>query len=90
MHAFWLNVSVYGLTWLASAGIVAAGALVACLSHVAQSTRGHVGRVGLQPVRIEVPPSRTPTVLSVRTLDATHVWIRSTGANALVQSDASA
>ena len=70
MHAFWLNLSLYGPAWLASAGIVAAGALVACLSHVAQSPRGHVGRVGLQPVRIEVPPSRTPTVLSVRTLDA--------------------
>jgi hypothetical protein len=79
MHAIWLGLSPYGPVLLTSSAIIAAGTLVAWLSNVAQTTHGHVCRVGLKPVRVAVGPSRGTTVLSVRTLDQHHVWIRSAG-----------
>lgn len=85
MFAVWLNVSSFGPTLLASSAIIAA-ALVARLSNVTQATRGQVCRAGLHPVRVEVGPARATTVISERTMDQDHVWIR-TAAVAQIRGD---
>ena len=68
--------AAYGTTFLISAITIAIAVIVAWLSNVDRTVSSHVCRVGRRPARVEVPDAHGRVAVSVRPMDASHVWLR--------------
>jgi hypothetical protein len=68
--------TAYGATFLISAATIAVAVIIARLANVERTVSRHVCRVGRKPARVEVPGAHGTVAVSVRPMDASHVWLR--------------
>ena len=68
--------TTYGATFLISAATIGVAVIVAWLANVERTVSNHVCRVGHKPARVEVPDAHGTVAVSVRPMDASHVWLR--------------
>jgi hypothetical protein len=68
--------AAYGTTFLISATTIAIAVVIAWLANAERKVMSHVCRVGRNPARVEVPDAHGTVAVSVRPMDASHVWVR--------------
>jgi hypothetical protein len=76
MQQLLTGLTAYGTTFLISAATIAIAVIIAWLANVERTVTSHVCRVGRQPARVEVPDAHGTVAVSVRPMDASHVWLR--------------
>jgi hypothetical protein len=76
MQQIMTALTAYGATFLISAATIAVAVIVARLAHVERTVSRHICRVGHKPARVEVPDAHGTVAVSVRPMDASHVWLR--------------
>lgn len=76
MQQIMTALTAYGATFLISAATIAVAVIIAWLANVKQTVTSHVCRVGRHPARVEVPDAHGRVAVSVRPMDASHVWLR--------------